>query len=151
VYASFVELNQFHRVAPNFSMRIVEIYAEGSFPLLVVESKKDFATRYGLQGEYWQYFDPAESPEVLGFLKTNLSDLANHYHALYQDETLEDGTLANYDEAQHWYREYLASFPADPESPSINYQLADLMLEHEDFAGAAFEYERTAYDYASHE
>jgi outer membrane protein assembly factor BamD (BamD/ComL family) len=45
----------------------------------------------------------------------------------------------------------LASFPADPESPSINYQLADLLLENNDFAGAATEYERTAYEYDEHE
>ena len=33
----------------------------------------------------------------------------------------------------------------------INYQLADLLLENEDFGDAAREYERTAYDYAAHE
>ena len=151
VYGSFVELNPFHRVAPRFSMRIVEVYEEGGFPLLVVESKKDFATKYGLQGEYWHYFDAAESPEVLALLKTNLTDLANHYHALYQDAALAEEQPDNYGEASHWYREFLASFPDDPESPSINYQLADLLLENEDFGEAAREYERTAYDYDAHE
>ncbi|MBN1239916.1 MAG: tetratricopeptide repeat protein, partial [Gammaproteobacteria bacterium] len=150
-YTSFVELNPYHRVAPRFSMRVVEIYGEGGFPLLVVESKKDFATKYGLQAEYWHYFDTAESPEVLGFLKTNLTDLANHYHALYQDPALEEERLENYGEASRWYREFLASFPAEPESPGINYQLADLLLEHQSFGEAAREYERTAYEYAPHE
>lgn len=151
VYDSFVELNPYHRVAPRFSMRIVEIYEEGDFPLLVVESKKDFATKYGLQSPYWQYFDSADSPEVLGFLKTNLTDLANHYHALYQDETLLEEQPANFAEASLWYREFLTSFPADPESPGINFQLADLLLENEDYGEAALEYERTAYDYEVHE
>ncbi|MGD8810582.1 MAG: tetratricopeptide repeat protein, partial [Gammaproteobacteria bacterium] len=151
VYESFVELYPFHRVAPRFSMRVTEIYEEGNFPLLVVESKKDFATKYGLQSEYWQYYDVEETPEVLGFLKTNLTDLANHYHALYQDETLVEERAENFAEASIWYREFLTSFPADPETPSINYQLADLLLENEDFGAAALEYERTAYDYDSHE
>jgi tetratricopeptide (TPR) repeat protein len=151
VYASFVELNPFHRVAPRFSMRIIDIYGAGDFPALVVESKKDFATRYGLSGSYWDYFDVAESPEVLQFLKTNLSDLASYYHALYQEEALADERPANFAEAARWYREYLTSFPSDVESPSINYQLADLLLENEDYFGAAQEYERTAYDYDSHE
>lgn len=151
VYASFVELNPFHRVAPRFSMRIIDIYGEGGFPLLVVESKKDFANKYGLNSEYWDYFEPENSPEVLSFLKTNLTDLANHYHALYQDESLKDDRAENFSEASRWYREFLTSFPADPESPAINYQLADLLLENEDFAGAAREYERTAYDYEPHE
>jgi tetratricopeptide (TPR) repeat protein len=84
VYGSFIELNPYHRVAPHFSMRVVEIYGEGEFPRLVVEAKKEFAERYSLQADYWQRYDPRESPEVMGFLKTNLKDLANHYHALYQ-------------------------------------------------------------------
>jgi tetratricopeptide (TPR) repeat protein len=151
VYESFVELYPFHEVSPHFSMRVTEVYEEGNFPLLVVESKRNFATKYGLQAEYWQYFDVNESPEVLSYLKTNLQDLATHYHALYQEETLEDEKPQNYREALRWYREFLTSFPADEQSPAINYRLADLLLEDEDFSEAAREYERTAYDYAPHE
>jgi tetratricopeptide (TPR) repeat protein len=150
-YKAFVDLNPFHRVAPRFGMRVVEIYEQGGFPLLVVESKKDFATKYGLQAEYWDYFDPAESPEVLGYLKKNLTDLANYYHALYQDESLEEDRPANFSEAARWYRAFLSSFPADDESPSINYKLADLLFENKDYEEAAKEYERTAYDYDPHE
>ena len=43
------------------------------------------------------------------------------------------------------------SFPQDEQSPGINYQLADLLLENGDFGEAAREYERTAYEYAPHE
>jgi len=150
-YRAFEELYPFHRESPRFGMRVVDVFTRGEFPLLVLESKKDFARRYGLQAEYWRHFDPAGSPEVLGFLKTNLHDLANHYHALYQDVELADQKPAHYGEALHWYREYLASFPADAESPSVNYQLADLLLENRDFGQAALEYERTAYDYPQHE
>jgi cellulose synthase operon protein C len=151
VYKQFVELNSFHRVSPHFSMRAVEIYTEGGFPKLVVESKKDFARRYGLKAAYWQHFAPGESPEVLSFLKTNLKDLALHFHALYQEPELADEQPGNFAEALLWYREFLASFPQDEESPPINYQLADLLLEHGDYANAALEYERTAYDYPAHE
>jgi cellulose synthase operon protein C len=151
VYDSFVELNPFHRASPHFSMRVVEIYTEGDFPRLVVESKKGFAQRYGLKAAYWQHFDVFDAPDVLSFLKSNLQDLAQHYHALYQEPELEDDQLENYAEARLWYREFLDSFPQDPESPPINYQFADLLLEHEDYAAAAIEYERTAYDYPAHE
>jgi len=150
VYKAFVALNPYHRVSPHFSMRVIEIYTEGGFPKLVVESKKEFANSYGLKAEYWHHFDVEESADVLSFLKGNLKDLANHYHALYQDESLAEEQPANYSEALHWYGEYLASFPTDEDSPPINYQLADLLLEHEDFGQAAREYERTAYDYAPH-
>ena len=84
-YKAFVALYPFHRAAPHFSMRVVEIYTKGGFPKLVLESKREFATSYGLQAEYWRHFDVDESPEVLSYLKTNLKDLATHYHAQYQD------------------------------------------------------------------
>ncbi len=151
VYRSFIDLNPYHKVSPHFSMRIVEIYDEAEFPQLVVESKKLFATNYALDADYWTHFDVKEAPEVVGFLKTNLTDLANHYHALYQEEELTDERPANFGEAQRWYRQFLFSFPTDEESPQINYQLADLLLENENYAEAAREYERTAYDYPPHE
>jgi tetratricopeptide (TPR) repeat protein len=151
VYDSFVERYPHHRASPEFGMRVIGIYQAGDFPKLVVESKKSFATKYGLQSEYWQHFDSAQRPEVLAYLKTNLTDLANHYHALYQEVGLEEEKPANYAEASTWYRAFLASFPQDQASPSINYQLADLLLENDDFGEAAREYERTAYDYPAHE
>ena len=151
VYDSFVERYPYHRVSPEFGMRVIGIYEAADFPKLVVESKKSFASKYGLQAEYWQHYDSADRPEVLAYLKTNLHDLANHYHALYQEKELDEEKPANYAEALVWYRAFLASFPQDAESPSINYQLADLQLENKDFGEAAREYERTAYSYAAHD
>jgi len=151
VLKSFVKLNPYHRVSPHFSMRVVEIYGEAGFPLLVVEAKKQFATDYALDAEYWNYFDVAGLPEVVGFLQTNLTDLAGHYHALYQNEELADDRPQSFAEAQHWYRQYLSSFPQNEAAPQVNYRLADLLLENGGFGEAATEYERTAYDYAPHE
>jgi len=151
VYKSFIRLNPYHKVSPHFSMRIVEIYDEADFPQLVVESKKEFATRYAVDAEYWQRFDIEDSPEVLGFLKTNLTDLANHYHALYQEEALAEQKPQSFAEASRWYHQFLYSFPSDTDTPQINYQLADLLLENGNYGEAAQEYERTAYEYAAHE
>ena len=83
-YKAFVALYPFHRAAPRFSMRVVDTFTQGGFPKLVLESKREFASKYGLKAEYWQHFKPEESPEVLAYLKTNLKDLATHYHAEYQ-------------------------------------------------------------------
>jgi len=149
-YDAFVNRNRFHKAAPNFHMRVIEIHAAGGFPSLVLESKKQFATTYGLKAEYWKYFEPNERKEVLGHLKTNLTDLANHYHACYQDPRQAEEKSANFKEALHWYREFLNSFPMDAESPSINYQLADLLFENRSFGAAAVEYEKIAYDYPPH-
>jgi outer membrane protein assembly factor BamD (BamD/ComL family) len=149
-YEAFVDRNPFHKVAPNFQMRVIEIQAAGGFPSLVLDAKKKFATTYGLEADYWKYFGPSDRPDVLGLLKTNLTDLANHYHACYQDPKQAGDQPANFEEALHWYKEFLASFPADAESPVINYQLADLLLENRSFGTAAVEFEKTAYGYPTH-
>jgi len=150
-YTAFISRNPFHKAAPNFHMRVIEIQAKGGFPSLVLDAKKEFARTYGLKSEYWQYFDPDNRPEVLSYLKTNLIDLANHYHACYQDPEQKEKKQESFKEALNWYREFLASFPTEPESPSINYQLADLLLENRSFGAAALEFEKTAYDYPSHD
>ena len=151
VYRSFTDLYPFHKESPHFGMRIVEIYTEAGFPQLVVEAKKAFATNYALDAEYWNYIDVENSAEVVGFLKTNLTDLAGHYHALYQDVNLVEEQPANFAQAQRWYRQFLSSFAADDEAPQTNYRLADLLMEHKDFTQAALEYERSAYEYEPHE
>jgi TolA-binding protein len=150
IYKSFVAQYPFHQASPRFSMRVVEIYEKGAFPQLVLAAKKDFAGTYALQSEYWHHFDVTKSPEVLSYLKGNLNDLANYYHAQYQDPKQHEQQAANYAEATHWYREFLSSFHTDSQAPQTNYQLADLMLENHDYAAAAHEYERTAYDYPPH-
>ena len=151
VYRSFIGLNPYHERSPHFGMRVVEIFVEADFPLLVVEAKKDFASRYALTSEYWNRNDIDSAADVSGYLKDNLKDLAGHYHALYQDELLAAEKVTNFDEAHRWYRQLLGSFPADVETAQVNYQLADLLLENEDFSIAAHEYEVTAYEYGNHE
>jgi tetratricopeptide (TPR) repeat protein len=150
-YKKFVKLNPYHKVSPHFDMRVIDIYKKGGFPRLVVDANKDFATNYGLKSEYWKHFDVAAYPDVLGYLKTNLKELSNYYHALYQDKKLEKEKDANFQEAHHWYREFLDSFPKDAESPAMNYQLAELLLENKWYGQAAKEFEHTAYDYPAHE
>ncbi|MFZ2161068.1 MAG: tetratricopeptide repeat protein [Sideroxyarcus sp.] len=150
-YKTFVGLYPFHEMSPHFHMRMIEIYQKGAFGQLVVEQKKEFAKTYALNAEYWRYFDIKKRPDVVAILKENLKDLANYYHAGYQKSRVADEKRDIYREAQLWYRNYLASFPREPESPALNYQMADLMLENKDFGDAAAEYEHTAYDYPAHE
>ena len=149
-YRAFETLYPFHRAAPRFAMRVVDTFTQGGFPKLVLEAKREFAARYGLQAEYWRHFSPEESPEVLDYLKANLTDLATHYHAQYQSAEKEEEKVAHYREALRWYGDYLGSFPKGADAPAINYRMADLLLENKDFGEAAKQYARTAYDYQAH-
>jgi len=150
-YNTFVERNPVHQDAPHFYIRVIEIYQKGGFPKLVVESKKQFATTYGLKATYWTIFDIHNYSTVLAFLKTNLVDLARHYHALYQDKRLKKFKKDNYKESTHWYRTFLESFPEEVLAAEMNYQLAGLMLEDKNYLDAAREYEKTAYNYPRHD
>jgi len=146
-YNAFITLHPFHPASPRFSMRVVETFTKGGFPKLVLESKRDFASKYGLQAEYWKHNKPEELPEAIAYLKADLKDLATHYHAEYQSSQDANEKLTNYHEALRWYGDYLNSFPKDAESPAINYRMADLLFENKDFGEAAKQYERTAYGY----
>ena len=150
-YTAFITRKPFHKVSPQFQMRVIEIHLAGGFSRQVIEAKKQFIEKYGLKGAYWRHFEPFSRPEVLAWLKTNLNDLARHYHALYQSSKEMQEKRINFVHAAHWYREFLASFPADVAAPAVNYMLADLYLENGFFDRAALEYEKTAYDYPRHE
>ncbi|NOQ87762.1 MAG: tetratricopeptide repeat protein, partial [Gammaproteobacteria bacterium] len=150
-YQAYIDRNPVSRESPYFNIRIIEIYKSGGFPRLVVDAKRDFSKTYSLNSNYWTFFDINNNPTVLAFLKSNLIDLANHYHALYQDKRLRKQKEENYKEAIYWYREFLASFPEEKEAPKLNNQLAGLLLENKDYLEAATEYERTAYNYPTFE
>ena len=151
VYQDFVKLYPFHATSPDFSLRTVGIYEAGGFPQLVVDAKRDFAARYGLKAEYWKHQPIGERPEVVAALKSNLMDLANHYHARYQDPLLAKEKPQSFAEATRWYGDFLDSFHEDPTAPAANYQFADLLREDGNFSRAAAQYERTAYEYPAHE
>ena len=150
-YEVYVKNNPMSKKAPYFNMRVIEIFKKGGFPRLIVEAKKIFSKTYSVKSDYWTFFDINDNPDVLAFLKSNLVDLANHYHALYQNQKFIKKKPENYQEAIYWYREYLASFEKDVQAAKLNNQLAGLLLENDDYFDAAKEYERTAYDYSTHE
>jgi TolA-binding protein len=151
VLTDFVALYPFHAASPDFSLRTIGIYETGGFPLLVVEAKRGFAASYGLKSEYWKHQSIGKRPDVVAALKSNLMDLANYYHARYQDPKQAADKAQSFTEASRWYGEFLDSFHDDPAAPAANYQFADLLRENGNFRLAATQYERTAYDYPAHE
>lgn len=146
-YNAYINNNPFNKVSPHFSMRVIDIYQKGGFPRLVIDAKKEFASTYGLNAEYWQYFNPSQHQDVVDYLKKNITDLANFYHALYQNKQHRKKRQDSFKQASHWYKQFLLFFPKDQSAAAINYQLADLFLENNDFLSAAIEYEKTAYQY----
>jgi TolA-binding protein len=145
-YRSFVERYPVHRQAPMFQVRVIDAYEQGRFPEQVLAAKKEFVTRYALSEEYWRHHSKEEAPEVLAALKSNVTELAEHYHAVAQ-QTHE---RADYDEAARWYQAFLNDFPSDPAAPGVNFLLGELYFESGRYERAALAYERTAYEYPPH-
>ena len=146
-YEAFVHQDPYHPKAPLLQVEVIEVYKLGGFPSLVLEGKKDFVDRYGMDGQFWTRNVRAENTAVAAHLKSNLNDLAQYSHA----EAQKNGKTGDYQEAARWYRKYLAYFPGEADSANTNFLLAEVLFESETFDHATDEYERTAYDYPLHE
>ncbi len=146
-YRAFVSQDRTNEQAPLLEMQAIEAYSKGGFPQLVLQGKKEFVENYSFGTPYWHGRDPQHEAKVVAVLKTNLKDVAQHYHA--QAQRSKDA--ADYQEAAKWYRSYLTSFPDDPDSAVTNYLLADTLFESKQYLDAANEYENTAYHYGTHE
>jgi len=145
-YEAFVKQNPDHAKAPLLQVEVIEAYKQGGFPTLVLEAKKSFVDRYGMDRPFWVLNPPEDNGAVADHLKANLTDLAQYYHA----EAQANGKREDYQEAARWYRKFLDYFPGEPDSANTNFLLAEILFESEDYYQATLEYERTAYEYAVH-
>ena len=127
--------------SPVLQGRAIEAYLKGGFAGLALQGKREYVELYAFGGPFWATRTRESAPEVVAQLKSNLRDLAQHHHALAQ----KSAKPADYQQAAHWYREFLQSFPDEPDSAETNYLLADLLFESGQYRDAAIEYERTAY------
>ncbi len=146
-YEAFVEHDPYHPKSPLLQVEVIEAYKQGGFPSLVLDGKRGFVERYGMDGEFWVRNPRESNAGVAAHLKSNLTDLAQYYHA----EAQKGGEKSDYREAANWYRKYLAYFPGEADSANTNFLLAEILFESEDFQAATVEYERTSYDYVAHE
>ncbi|MEO8058657.1 MAG: tetratricopeptide repeat protein [Burkholderiales bacterium] len=145
-FGTFARLHPLHAQAPLLQARVIGIYEQAGFANLALDAKKGYVGRYGSTSEFrraneagWQRAQP--------LVKTHVAELARHYHASAQKSK----NTADYQEAVRWYREYIASFPNDPQAAQNNFLLAELLFEDSRFAEAAVEYEKVAYQYPSHD
>lgn len=131
--------------APRLHARVIDIYERAGFSTLALETKKQYVDHYGRQSAF-RSANPKAWAATQPLVQTHLSELARHHHALAQGSK----RSADYQEAVHWYRELLASFPDDPQAAQKRFLLAELLYESARFADAITEYEQTAYAYPLH-
>ena len=141
-YEAFVEQDPFHPKSPILQVEVIEAYKLGGFPSLVLEGKKGYVERYGMDGGFWLRNPREENAAVEAHLKANLNDLAQYYHC----RGAADGRTLRLPGGGTWYRKYLAYFPGEPDTANTNFLLAEVLFESEQFEDATIEYERTAYE-----
>jgi cellulose synthase operon protein C len=142
-YRAFAKREPNHERAPLLQMQAIDAYKRGGFASLVLDGKREYVEQYRLGSSFWASRKPADAPLVVRELKTNVKDLAAFYHAQAQASK----QPADYQAAARWYREFLQSFPDDPEAAATSYLLADTLFDSHQFRDAALQYERSAYDY----
>ncbi len=145
-YSMFVSERPLHDEAPAFSTAIIETYQRGNFPQLVLPAKEAFAQRYGRNSEFWARARGPAREQLLPQLKTHISDIATHYHAVAQKSKLP----TDYRTSARWYREYLDTFPTEPEAPGLHFLLAEALYDANAPAEAGPEFEKVAYSYPAH-
>ncbi len=144
-FGAFARHDPLNAQAPLLQARVIDIYQGNGFVNQALAAKKDYVSRYGVGSEFRQA-NPEGWEKAQPLVKTHLTELARHHHALAQKSK----ASADYQEAVRWYRQYLTSFPNAPEAAQNNFLLAELLYEDKRYAEALPEYEKTAYQYPAH-
>jgi len=145
-YNAFARQYRTHPQAPLLQVRVIDAYQKAGFVALALETKQEFVLRYGVKSDYRKANSVSDYDRVLPHVRKHMEELARHYHAVAQKSK----SSSDYQQAARWYRLFLSSFPADPQTPLMNFLLADMLLEDKRLGAAADEYERTAYGYPRH-
>lgn len=173
VYQAFAKTHPLHHQAPLFAVKQIDAYILGKFPSLVLPAKQSFVATYGLNGEYWVKWGQLMQEKVSPYLHDYLQELAQFEHSRGQllNKASSDAKtnqhnveLANTDlvqlqrqnaklarqafaNAALWYREFIQTFPHDPETARMTFDLAESLFESGNYSEAIEAYESYAYEF----
>lgn len=145
-FQTFSDQRPLHREAPRLQLQVITAYQRAGFAEQVLNAKREFVSRYGMDQPYWGRFKRSDAPDVVAQVKAQVDELSRYFHAQAQQTKTRDA----YNEAIRWYRKRLAYFPGEADSADSNFLLAELLFETKQFEAATLEYEKTAYEYPSH-
>ncbi|MFQ5936908.1 MAG: tol-pal system YbgF family protein, partial [Acidiferrobacterales bacterium] len=134
------------RRTPLFQLKVIEAYSKGGFPTPLLRAKEQMVVRYGVGTKFWASHGKDTHAVITPHLKSNIEDLARHFHAQAQRTK----RIPDYDQAARWYGEFVKAFPDDGRTPKINFLLAETLFDAGRYDAAAQQYERTAYNYSPH-
>ncbi|WP_317932538.1 tetratricopeptide repeat protein [Halioxenophilus sp. WMMB6] len=162
-YQAFVDLYPLDDRAPGFTAAKIKVYEVGGFPELLVPTKAQFIELYGINSAYWAARDEAGREPLLPTLHLYLTELAQYRHARAQqwqqalkekpkqklvvdNQPINAQVINNeYLLAAGWYREFVQTFPDDPDTGQMTYLLAEALYAANQKEAAFSEFHRVAY------
>ncbi len=146
-YKAYLARNRFSRQAPKIQGKIIDLYDKGGYTKEVLEEKARFANAYDLDSQFWKFYQPRDLPDVVEKVELTMRELAEHYHASWQDSD----DAQDYERAAKWYRDYLDSFKKNRHVYKMSFQLSELYYESGHNYDAFKQFEKTAYNYGRHD
>lgn len=134
-------------MAPNAYIEAIKLYQQAGSSQLMWQTRADFARYYRWDRDYWVTHSANSSTELVDELQHTLTLLSGHHHR----RAVASGEAEDSQQAETWYRQYLAQFSSSDAVAEINYQLAELLYQRGDYQRAANEYERSAYGRGDHQ
>jgi TolA-binding protein len=145
-YEAFINAYPLHEEAPIVQMEIVEAYQRLKLVDLANRSRMDFVDRFGEESLWYRKASAVGREKLRPLYRQLVGQLALFYHS----EAQQTRRSRDYERAVSWYRRYLKAFPKEPDSPRLNFLLAEGLYELRRYREAADEYEHAAYDYFLH-
>ncbi len=165
-YRLYVSQYNFAAKAPQLHSQLIETYIKGGFPLQALKEKETYVAYYGLGSDYEKNIGQLND-EIRSQLKIYIDELAKHFHSegqlaqkqrkklaqasnpdseLRQKITqLNQEELTAFNQAAHFYSEYLRTFTADPRVGEMTFLRAEALYQAERYQEAIVDYEAVAY------
>lgn len=131
-----------HPQAKTLEVQSIRALAKGGFTSQVLQAKKAYAIRYGIDKASWYGKPPLEVPKVRTRLKKYLETITKHLHAHAQ----QTGQAKDYLAAASWYSKYLKIFPQSERATEIAFLRGEALTEAGHYRDAAKSYELAAYE-----
>lgn len=150
--------------APGFSVRMIDVYAKGNFPSLLLPAKETFVHNYGIYSKFWAQKSDQVHLQLRPHLHTYIDELAKYEHAQAQKvrkllvdnrSKLKPKDIAKSEadaskkflQAARWYKEFAETFPDDKQTPNMVFLMAESLYEAKQLPAAFKAYEAVAYQY----
>lgn len=142
-YSDFIDNNKKSRHAYKFHENIITLYKTAGINDAIIPEKIKFIRNFGPGTTYQKNIDPDEWVNLNASIENNVIDLATYYHANSKGKSNNGNVI----KSEEWYRYYLTYYSQNPKAQSLNYKLAELLNDNNQYLKAINEYEKTAYHY----